>query len=79
MKVLYTGSFNPFHNGHQYIFDNVCKCFGKENVWIGVDVGFRDGLSREEYIEAVQASNNGDTTIILKKERKKYDECNKYF
>ena len=46
---------------------------------LGIDVGFRDGLSREEYIEVVQASNNGDTTIIPKKERKKYDECNKYF
>lgn len=36
MKVLYTGSFNPFHNGHQYVYDVACKCFGKENVWIGI-------------------------------------------
>jgi pantetheine-phosphate adenylyltransferase len=36
MKVLYTGSFNPFHNGHQYVYDLTCKMFGKENVWIGV-------------------------------------------
>lgn len=36
MKILYTGSFNPFHNGHQYVYDVACKCFGKENVWIGI-------------------------------------------
>lgn len=36
MKVLYTGSFNPFHNGHQYVYDLACLMFGKENVWIGI-------------------------------------------
>lgn len=36
MKVMITGSFNPFHIGHQYVYDVACKCFGKENVWIGV-------------------------------------------
>lgn len=36
VKVLYTGSFNPFHAGHQYVFDLACRCFGKDNVWIGV-------------------------------------------
>lgn len=35
-KVLFTGSFNPWHNAHQYVFDVACKCFGKDNVWIGV-------------------------------------------
>lgn len=36
MKVLYTGSFNPFHNGHEYIYDLACQMFGDENVWIGI-------------------------------------------
>lgn len=36
MKVLYSGSFNPFHNGHQYVYDTACEMFGKENVWLGV-------------------------------------------
>ena len=36
MKVLYAGSFNPFHLAHQYVYDTACKCFGKENVWIGI-------------------------------------------
>jgi len=36
MKVLYAGSFNPFHLAHQYVFDTACKCFSKKNVWIGV-------------------------------------------
>lgn len=36
MKVLYTGSFNPFHNGHEYVYKLACKMFGEENVWIGV-------------------------------------------
>jgi len=36
MKILYSGSFNPFHNGHGYVFDLACKMFGKSNVWIGL-------------------------------------------
>lgn len=36
MKVLYTGSFNPFHNGHEYVYNIACDMFGKENVWIGI-------------------------------------------
>lgn len=36
MKILYAGSFNPFHNGHNYIYQTACRYFGKENVWIGV-------------------------------------------
>ena len=36
MKVLYTGSFNPWHLGHQFVYDQACKYFGKENVWIGI-------------------------------------------
>lgn len=36
IKVLYTGSFNPFHNGHEYVYNLACQMFGKENVWIGI-------------------------------------------
>jgi pantetheine-phosphate adenylyltransferase len=36
MKVLYPGSFNPWHNGHQHVYDEACKIFGKENVYIGL-------------------------------------------
>ena len=36
MKVLYTGSFNPFHNGHEYVYNLACQMFGKESVWIGI-------------------------------------------
>lgn len=36
MKVLYTGSFNPFHHGHEYIYKQACKMFGVEQVWIGI-------------------------------------------
>jgi len=36
IKVFYSGSFNPFHYGHEYVYDLVCKMFGKENVWLGI-------------------------------------------
>ena len=36
MKVLLCGSFNPFHNGHAYVYNLACKMFGKDNVWLGV-------------------------------------------
>lgn len=36
MKVLYAGSFNPWHNGHQYVYDEACRCFGKDNVYVGI-------------------------------------------
>lgn len=38
MKVLYAGSFNPFHIGHQHVYDAACRYFGKDNVWLGVGV-----------------------------------------
>lgn len=36
MKVLYAGSFNPWHFGHQYVYDKACKYFGKDNVIVGI-------------------------------------------
>ena len=36
MKVLYAGSFNPWHNGHQYVYNKACRYFGKENVIVGI-------------------------------------------
>jgi pantetheine-phosphate adenylyltransferase len=36
MKVLYAGSFNPWHRGHQHVYDMACKCFGKDNVIVGI-------------------------------------------
>ena len=36
MKVLFSGSFSPWHHAHQHVYDLACKCFGKENVWLGV-------------------------------------------
>lgn len=38
MKVLYTGSFNPFHKGHEYVYNAACKYFGKDSVWIGIGI-----------------------------------------
>lgn len=36
MKAIFTGSFNPFHHGHLYVYNTACKMFGEENVWIGI-------------------------------------------
>ena len=38
MRVLYAGSFNPWHHGHQFVYDMACKMFGKENVIIGIAI-----------------------------------------
>ena len=36
MKVLIPGSFDPWHNGHQHVYDEACEIFGKNNVFIGI-------------------------------------------
>jgi len=36
MKILYPGSFNPWHAGHQYVYEFACNMVGKENVIVGV-------------------------------------------
>lgn len=36
MKIIYPGSFNPWHAGHQYVYDEACKIVGKDNVFLGV-------------------------------------------
>jgi pantetheine-phosphate adenylyltransferase len=36
MKVLFTGTFNPFTVGHQSVYKQACSLFGKENVYIGL-------------------------------------------
>lgn len=36
MKVLYAGSFNPWHKGHQYVYDRAAKYFGRENIIVGI-------------------------------------------
>lgn len=36
MKVAYPGTFNPWHKGHQYVYDELCVMFGKENVFVVV-------------------------------------------
>lgn len=32
--VVYGGRFQPFHKGHNSVYQWLCKKFGKENVWI---------------------------------------------
>jgi len=56
MKVLYPGSFNPWHNGHQYIFDEACEIFGKENVFIGIACN-RSKFKTEEEFQAFAEFN----------------------
>ena len=49
MKVLYPGSFNPFHAGHQYVYDTACEMFGKENVYIGVGCSIAKFETKDNY------------------------------
>ncbi len=32
--VVYPGRFQPFHLGHQCLYEHLCEKFGKDNVWI---------------------------------------------
>lgn len=34
MRVAYPGTFNPWHKGHQYVYDELCTMFGKDNVFV---------------------------------------------
>lgn len=36
MKIIYPGSFNPWHAGHQYVHDFACRMAGRENVYVGI-------------------------------------------
>jgi pantetheine-phosphate adenylyltransferase len=59
MKVLYSGSFSPWHYAHQYVYDVACKCFGKENVWLGVGVNKEKPASnRDIKFSLVPITNN---------------------
>jgi cytidyltransferase-like protein len=33
--VVYSGRFQPFHKGHYATYQNLCKKFGKDRVFIG--------------------------------------------
>jgi nicotinamide mononucleotide (NMN) deamidase PncC len=41
-KAIYSGSFNPWHEGHQYAFDEAEKVFGKGNVAIEISIANKD-------------------------------------
>lgn len=38
MKVLYVGSFSPYHNGHHYVYTQLKRKFGVNNVYLGVAI-----------------------------------------
>ena len=60
MKVMYTGTFNPWHRGHQNIYDQACAIFGKKNVHVVV----------AKNIKKTQNGNNvlGSLNAIIPKE-----------
>lgn len=37
-KVIYAGSFNLFHAGHMYVYNQACDMFGKDNVYLCVAI-----------------------------------------
>lgn len=51
MKVLYAGSFNPWHNGHQYVYDLACKMFSKENVIVGIGMNKGKDSDRNVFLD----------------------------
>lgn len=36
MKAIYAGTFNLFHAGHYYVYEQACKIFGADNVYLCV-------------------------------------------
>lgn len=38
MKAIYAGSFNLFHAGHYYVYNQACEMFGRDNVFLCVAI-----------------------------------------
>jgi pantetheine-phosphate adenylyltransferase len=48
IKIAYPGTFNPWHNGHQYVYSQLCEMFGKDNVYVMVAENREKGTTHEE-------------------------------
>ena len=48
MKVAYPGTFNPWHKGHQYVYDELCAMFGKDNVYVVIASNPKKNPAREQ-------------------------------
>lgn len=64
MRVLYPGSFNPWHNGHQYVYDEACEIFGKENVYIGIATNPDKDSKDEQFVKWCLNSVTKNIVII---------------
>ena len=53
MKVLYTGSFNPFHKGHEYVFKKARDYFG-DDTYVGI------GCNPQKHRNLEEAQKNQD-------------------
>ena len=74
-KLLYPGSFDPWHAGHQFIYDSACELVGKENVFIGLAINpgkikpgdyFSDHIKKAEFLKWTMAPLNANIVIIGK-------------
>jgi len=48
-KVLYPGSFDPFHAGHQFVYNSACDLVGHENVWIGLATDIKKFMPSKQF------------------------------
>lgn len=52
-KVLYPGSFDPWHAGHQFVYNSACDLVGKENVWVGLATDVKKFRPSEQFPTSV--------------------------
>lgn len=51
MKIgIYTGSFNPFHEGHQNVLERALKLFDKVIIAVGVNHSKKETMIKDNYI-----------------------------
>jgi pantetheine-phosphate adenylyltransferase len=52
-KVLYPGSFDPWHVGHQFVWKSACELVGEENVWIGLATDVKKFKPSEQFPSSI--------------------------
>ena len=68
MKVAYPGTFNPWHNGHQYVYERLCSMFGRDDVYVTPAINPTKQLSmaQKTVIPAmINAAIDNKTNIVM--------------
>ena len=64
MKIIYPGSFNPWHAGHQYVHDFACRMAGQENVYVGIAKNPGKTTVDPEWVQWTMAPANLNVSVL---------------